>query len=297
MPRFALLNDRAVVRIGGPDAKNFLQGLVSNDTQKISSTRVIWAALLTPQGKYLADFAMFAAEGAVYLETASESAEALVKKLSMYKLRSDVTIEPAEDWAAAAVFDDGAAAAFGLDETPGAAKAFAGGAAYVDPRLAAAGARIAAPAQSLAAALAEAGLSKTDAEDYDAHRLALGLPGGPRDMTPEKALLLESGFDELNGVDWDKGCYMGQELTARTRYRGLVKKRLIPVDVAGGAPAPGALVLDAEGREAGEIKSSRGGRALALLRLARMAGPLSTEGAAVIPVIPGWMKLPAAEDA
>ena len=101
---------------------------------------------------------------------------------------------------------------------------------------------------------------------YDALRLSLGVPDGSRDLPVEKALLLESGFDELHGVDWDKGCYMGQELTARTKYRGLVKRRLFPVRVDGPLPAPGTAI-QRNGQEVGEIRSGSGDRALAMLRL------------------------------
>jgi hypothetical protein len=115
-------------------------------------------------------------------------------------------------------------------------------------------------------ALETAGFAAADRGAYDALRIHLGLADGSRDMEVEKAILLENGFDELHGVDWDKGCYMGQELTARTRYRGLIKKRLVPVAVDGPLPAPGTPVMF-EGKEAGEIRSGVEGAALALMRL------------------------------
>src|SRR5207244_12394433 len=108
--------------------------------------------------------------------------------------------------------------------------------------------------------------TQADFTGWDRHRLALGVPDGSRDLVPDKSILLEAGFDELNGVDWQKGCYVGQELTARTKYRGLIKKRLFPVHIEGPAPPPGTMVT-AEGRDAGEIRSSRDGEGLALLRL------------------------------
>ncbi|HTT80545.1 MAG TPA: tRNA-modifying protein YgfZ, partial [Stellaceae bacterium] len=128
---------------------------------------------------------------------------------------------------------------------------------------------------------------------YDRHRLALGVPDGSRDLVPEKSILLEAGFDELNGVDWQKGCYVGQELTARTKYRGLVKRRLFPVEIAGAPPAPGAII-SANGHEAGEMRSSQGGLGLALLRLDAVAegGRLEVEGATLTPFRPHWMRLP-----
>ena len=123
------------------------------------------------------------------------------------------------------------------------------------------------------------------------------MPDGSRDLTVDKALLLENGFDELNGVDWQKGCYMGQELTARTKYRALIRKRLFPVRVEGALPAPGTSIHK-DGQEVGELRSGSGTRALAMLRLdAVKAGqPLTADGASLVPEIPGWMRLPETAD-
>jgi folate-binding protein YgfZ len=135
------------------------------------------------------------------------------------------------------------------------------------------------------------GLPEAPLADYEALRLKFGVPDGSRDLPVEKALLLESGFDELHGVDWKKGCYMGQELTARTKYRGLVKKRLFPVQVEGTLPAPGTIV-ERNGEEVGEIRSGAGNRALAMLRLEAVEGSLTAGGARIVPQKPDWMKLP-----
>jgi folate-binding protein YgfZ len=133
-------------------------------------------------------------------------------------------------------------------------------------------------------------------EDWDAHRLALGLPEGSRDLETDKTVLLEAGFDELSGVSWTKGCYMGQELTARTKYRGLLKKRLFPVVITGPLPAPGTPVTQ-EGAEVGEMRSGRDGLGLALLRIEAVeaGGAMACGEAALTPRIPGWMTLPARE--
>jgi folate-binding protein YgfZ len=125
----------------------------------------------------------------------------------------------------------------------------------------------------------------------------LGVPDGSRDLVVEKALLLENGFDELNGVDWQKGCYMGQELTARTKYRALIRKRLFPVRVEGALPEPGAPVRLGE-QEVGELRSGVGGHALAMLRVdvARSGQALSAGETRLVAEIPHWMKLPEASD-
>jgi hypothetical protein len=140
-------------------------------------------------------------------------------------------------------------------------------------------------------------------EQFDRLRLSLGIPDSNRDLIPDKSILLESGFDELHGVDWQKGCYMGQELTARTKYRGLVRKRLLPVSIIGPAPAPGSSIMSGE-KEVGEMRSqtSDGTLGLAMIRLEaldalRLGQPVTLQsGAATLtPILPDWVKLPASE--
>ena len=283
-PSFSLIPHRSVIAVGGADRVEFLQGLISNDTTKVAPGRAVWAALLTPQGRFLND--MFVADGGddtLLLETERERAPALAKKFSLYKLRSKVTVEDrSAAMEVAVVFGAGAEKALQID----------GAVSFIDPRLAELGVRVLAPAGKAAALLSARGITAAPLDDYDALRLSLGVPDGSRDLPVEKALLLESGFDELNGVDWKKGCYMGQELTARTKYRGLVKKRLFPVSVQGALPAPGTSVYLA-GKEVGELRSGSGRRALALLQTeaARGPGPLTADGVQVVPVIPPWMRL------
>ena len=140
--------------------------------------------------------------------------------------------------------------------------------------------------------LTETGAIEADVSEYDRLRLSLGIPDGSRDLVLDKSILLEAGFDELNGVDWNKGCYIGQELTARTRYRGLIKKRLFPVQIEGPAPPPGAIITT-DGHEAGEMRSSRDGMGLALLRLEAVeSGQKLTVGETrIAPIRPDWMRL------
>jgi folate-binding protein YgfZ len=147
-------------------------------------------------------------------------------------------------------------------------------------------------------ALAEAGLAAGDEEAYDRLRITLGLPDGSRDLPVERAILLENGFDELNGVDWEKGCYMGQELTARTKYRALIRKRLLPVEIEGPLPEPGAEVMAGD-KKAGEMRSARDGIGLALLKLECVQGdaPLTAGEATLRPFTPSWIRLPAPEEA
>jgi folate-binding protein YgfZ len=289
-----MLDARGVLEIAGAERAAFLQGLVSNDVAKAAPDRALYAALLTPQGKYLHDFFVVVQGDALYLDAEAARLDDLRRRLSIYKLRSKVTIGDASDrFCVAAVCGAGALHRLGLAETPGAARGFAAGVAYVDPRLADLGARLLLPHAAAATALAEIGTAPGDAAAYDRLRLALGVPDGSRDLEIDKTILLEAGFDELNGVDWQKGCYIGQELTARTKYRGLIKKRLMPVDIEGPLPAPGAAIMLAAA-EAGEMRSGRDGQGLALLRLdavaqAEAAGTPLTAGAARLrPHKPAW---------
>jgi folate-binding protein YgfZ len=295
-----LLEDRGVLRVAGADAVAFLQGLVSNDVRKTEQGRAIYAALLTPQGRYLHDM-MIAGEpgsGALLIETERARLADLKRRLTLYKLRAKVTIEEmGGGMAVAAIWPGGALAALGLPEQAGATQSWQGGIAYVDPRLAALGARAILPLASAAAALASAGLAQGTLGDYERLRIGLGVPAGGRDLVVEKSILLENGFDELNGVDWQKGCYVGQELTARTKYRGLVKKRLLPVAISGTLPAPGSAVL-LDGAEVGEMMSGvaegANGLGLALLRLdavrrAESGAELRAGDARLKPMRPDWM--------
>ncbi len=287
---FVAFGGRGLLAVTGEDRQQFLQGLISNDVDKVSPTRAIHAALLTAQGKYLHDFFVVALEETLILDGEAAQLADLQRRLGLYRLRAKVTLGAAPgDLAVFAAFGDGAVAALGLPDEPGAARQFADGVVFVDPRLAALGARLIAPRETAAAALRAAGFAEADFAAYDRLRLAQGVPDGSRDLPIEKAILLEAGFDELNGVDWQKGCYIGQELTARTKYRGLVKKRLMPVRVEGTLPPPGTpITLD--GKEAGELRSGRDGIALALLRLEAVAGGQSLQAgeARVTALKPDW---------
>lgn len=265
----AELPARGVIEVAGADRVSFLNGLVSNDVARAAPGQAVWAALLTAQGRYLADFFIYFDGERLLLETQASAVAGLVQRLNRFRLRAAVRIEDVS-----ATFQTYAVWHGMPPEVPVTAP---------DPRLHEAGYR-----------LLSAGALRTTAtaEEYAVFRLGLGLPDGPPDLEPEKTLLLEAGFDELNGVDWQKGCYMGQELTARTKYRGLVKRRLVPVRLDGMAPPPGTPVLS-DGVEVGTMRSGSGSWGLATLRLDALDKPLLAGGVSLSPVVPQWMKLPA----
>ncbi len=298
MAFYTPLPHRALIVATGGDRFSFLQGLVSNDMRKVERGGTVWAALLTPQGKFLHEFFIFPLRDAVYLECERARRDDLLTRLSHYKLRSKVELAADDTLASGAAWGDDTAAALNLSSDADALLVRNGGIVYRDSRLVEAGARWALPADAAGSVLEACGLKPSTAEACDFHRLTLGLPDGSRDMEIEKALLLESGFEELHGVDFQKGCYMGQELTARTHYRARIKKRLMPVTIDGPTPAPGTA-LKADGANAGEMKSAQGGCGMALVRLEawKKMGEraLEADGSAVRPNVPTWMVLPDAE--
>lgn len=266
----ALLDDRAVIALGGPDARGLLQGLITNDIERFSPRRALYAALLTPQGKILFDFLIAEGNGAVLLDCAAETADALVKRLLMYRLRAKVEIERRGQLSVMAAWDG--------EPLPG--KVFA------DPRLPALGSR------SILAAAELPARSET-ADVYRRHRLDLGVPEGA-DFGQDSLFALDAGLEDLHGVDFKKGCYIGQELTARMKHRGTARKRLLPVATVDGSalPAPSTAVT-AEGKSIGEIASTYGARGFALIRLDRWdeagAAPLATDGISVTLSKPQWL--------
>ena len=286
---FVPLAARAAVRVTGEDRKIFLQGLVSSDATKIAADTALHAGFLTAQGRFLHEFFMLEIGDAVLLEGEAARLGDLLRRLKIYKLRAKIALEPAPEFAVGAFWGADVGAAFGLPETPGAAKQLAGGIVYVDPRLSALGVRALLPAPALETVASEHGFVSGALGEYDALRVSLGVPDGSRDLAIEDALLLENGFDELGSVDFKKGCYVGQEVTARMKYRGLVKKRLLPVTLDGPAPAIGTKILQ-DGAEAGEMRSSVGDKGLALLRLDALDKPsaLVAGEATLVATKPAW---------
>jgi folate-binding protein YgfZ len=294
---FSIDTFRSPVAVEGEDRQTFLQGLISNDTRRVGARQAVYSAFLTPQGKFLHDFTVAEVGGRYLLDPEAERRADLIKRLSMYRLRSKVKVADAADWAVIVFCGPQALEKLGLAPTAGLAQPLGGGVVFVDPRLPALGARAFLPRGEAEAIAGSAGFSAAPFERYESLRIALGVPSGSRDLVPDKGILLENGFEELNAIDWDKGCYMGQELTARTRYRGLVRKRLLPVEISGAAPAPGTPLLLGE-IEAGELRSlgPDGRHGLAMVRLehldrARSEG-LAAGEARLRPAVPDWVRLP-----
>lgn len=287
-PLYVPLDDRGIVAVDGPEAGPFLQGLISNDIELVSADRSIYAALLTPQGKFLHDFFVARRGEGYLLDCEGPRTGDLGQRLVAYRLRADVALADAtEDYRVVALFGAGGGT-FDLPEEAGAAAPCAGGTIMRDPRAGALGLRAVLPRARDLGFLEQAGFAPGHVVDYERHRIAHGAPDGSRDMEVGRATLMECGFEALNGVDFAKGCYVGQELTARTKHRGLVRRRLARVALDGPLPPAGTPIMAGE-REVGEIRSGQGDAALAVLRLERIAAageagtPLTAGGARVIP--------------
>lgn len=279
------LPDRGLIHITGPDARDFLQGLVSQDMHRVDGERAVYSAFLSPQGKFLYDFFVCELNDGLLIDCEGARRSDFFKRLSMYKLRSAVELtDVTADYQVYGLLD-----ALDFSER-GQAKALGDGVVYADPRLLDMGCRAVLPAGTITP-LEDTELSEGAFDQYEHHRIALGLADGSRDMAVDKALLLENGFEELDGVSFTKGCFMGQELTARTRYRGLVKKRLLPVRIDGPAPEKDAL-LYAGDSEAGEMRTSSGDLGLALVRLNQLDdGVAFTAGETTLrPYVPDWVR-------
>ena len=294
-PLASRLDHRAVLEISGPDAVSFLNGITSNDVGRVGPESAIWTAFLTAQGKFLHEFQIAQAPGgALWLDVEVDRRDHLLKRLKLYKLRSDVTLTPRDDLAVAALLGERALGLLDLPALEGYTRPFGDGVAFTEPRLARLGARAILPAAGMDATLTDAGFAAGTLADFDRLRLRLGIPDGSRDLEIEKATLMESGFDELHGISWEKGCFLGQELTARMKYRGLAKKRLVPVHLDGPTPAPGTE-LRRNGKSAGTLRSAVDGLGLALLRVDQLDTEAAVSGfeagtARAVPEKPDWAR-------
>ena len=237
---------RTIVEISGTDAEHFLQGLITNDTAHLADG-LVYAAILTPQGKYLADFFLVPHGDSILMDVDAELAPGLLQRLTMYKLRADVAITQTD-----------------LQVRRGTGPAPDG--ALADPRHPDMGWRLYGP---------EAG---DDGTDFDAIRVAHCIPQTGIELTPD-TFILEAGFERLNGVDFRKGCYVGQEVTARMKHKTELRKGLATVEIDGSAPI--GTEITADGKPAGTLYTQSGGRAIAYLRFDRATGPMQAGGATV----------------
>ena len=263
--KIALLPDRGVISLTGPDAEKLLQGVITNDMDLLGAQPAIHAGLLTPQGKILFDFLLQRRDDGFLIDCARAQRDALLKRLAMYKLRAKIEIAPREDRCIA--ISDSAA--------PG---------LFADPRTANLGFR--GFVESAPAA---------ESKDYDARRIALGIADSEADIGSGELFPHEANLDQLGAVSFSKGCYVGQEVVSRMEHRGTARTRILPLTLDGPAPAKGTAIR-AGAKQIGTMLSSSGDRALGLLRLDRLADAaeagdrLLTESVEVHVIKPAWAR-------
>jgi len=255
----ARLDSRALIRVSGAEARPFLHNLLTQDVETLADGDLRFSALLSPPGRLLFDLFLRGEADGVLLDVAADRRDALLQRLSMYRLRAQVTIGS----------DDRPVFA----SWPETADGFA-----PDPR---------APGLGGRRYGGEVGTNAAEA-DWQAHRLAVGVPDPALDAPSDKTYPIEANFDLLNGVDFQKGCFVGQETTSRMKRRGSIRTRMLPIAFDGPPPPFGAEVLNGELR-AGEVLSGQDGAAMALLRLDRLEGTLTVAGRPVEVRRPGWM--------
>lgn len=275
--RIAELTRRGVVAVGGPEAEHFLNNLVTAEVTRAAPGQSVLAALLSPQGKILFDFIIVRDGERFMVDIARDQIEAFIKRLTMYRLRAKVTIEDVS-------------AANRVVALWGANIPHIDGAAAPDPRLASLGWRIVMPSDW---PVEYRDFVRVSEADYDRHRIALGIPEGGIDFAFGDAFPHDADMDDLGGVDFDKGCYIGQEVVSRMEHRGTARRRFITVTADAALPAPGTELKAGE-RPVGTLGSSADGSGLALVRLDRAkealdAGtPIMADGTPVTLTIPGW---------
>jgi folate-binding protein YgfZ len=264
------LDDRAVLMVSGPEATVFLQGLITNDVGGLTEGKAMYAAFLTPQGKILFDFLVLLREGAFLLDCRADLADALAKRLLMHRLRSKVAIERRNDLIVIAGWNTARPASGSI----------------ADPRLNGLGWRAIMPSDALP--------KDADAPTaYLEHRLDCGVPDGT-DFGQDRIFALDADLDELHGVSFEKGCYVGQELTARMKHRGTARKRVMPLETVDGSTlAPPDAPIASRAGEVGMLISTYGSRGFALLRLDRLAdanpSELNVAGTLVRVTRPAWL--------
>jgi folate-binding protein YgfZ len=282
----ALLPERGVIKIAGDDARKFLNGLITSDAGKVAPKNAAFAALLTPQGKIVADFIVAEAEpatgGGFFLDCPRALALTLVERLNFYKLRAKVIVEDlSEILGVMAVWEGAASADYGL--------------CYADPRLPDLGWRCMLAPHRVNEAAAAIGAEFVDAAAYEVHRIALAVPRGGLDFMYGDAFPHETDMDQLGGIDFAKGCFVGQEVVSRMEHRGTARTRLVAVRFEGFAPEPGASVSAGQ-KSLGTLGSSVQGRGLAMLRLDRLgealaAGEAVTAGGVALQAVkPAWAR-------
>ncbi len=262
---YCRLTNRTIIEIKGNDREVFLQGIITQDVKHLESESILYSLMLSPQGKFQFDFFIIQVEGAWLIDVNTTRAQVLVQRLQLFKLRADISIQINVNWQVGV-----SSAKLEMENC------------FSDPRLKDLGYRF--YDQNI--------IDKTPSDDYEILRLSLGIPDGAQDMIIDKSIPLEWGMDELHAISWNKGCYMGQELTARSRYVGQIRKRVFPITFK----VPGKYAVGekfwADGQEVGELRAINDNFGLAILKLEALKTEISMNNYPIEVHKPSWMILP-----
>ncbi|HRW29617.1 MAG: folate-binding protein YgfZ [Alphaproteobacteria bacterium] len=259
--------NRAIITLSGPERQSLLQGIITNNIDRLNHEPAIYSALLTPQGKFLYDFILSERDNSIYMDCEAQFQPALLQRLMMYRLRRDVEILDRNEQYTIITSSQP------LDEY---------GFSFSDPRYPDLGYR----------AIVENMPEGSNDKPYHMRRISLGIPEGTHDFIMDKSTILEGHFEALNGVDFKKGCYVGQEVTARMKYRGKVKKQMFPVTLSGSAPEFGSFIMDKNGNKIGDLRSRCDKNAIALFNVEKMefGKEYSCCDIKVTPFMPAFLK-------
>lgn len=295
---YTSLSDRGVISISGSDSLAFLQGIVTNDVEGVSSKQFIYAAILTPQGKYLHDFFITKFGCNFLLDCPANQISELIKRLKMYRLRAKVEIEDqSKNFSVLSIVKAGPKNDITISDAPGSAAKYRDGVAFVDPRLTELGIRVIIPGSSAEDLFQNTDLKSKKLDCYKSVLCSLGVPDGNSYEILRQAFPMEIGFDELNAISFDKGCYVGQEVTIRMKIRKLIKKRLVPFTFHGIIPTLGSKI-QANGKDVGQVFAAENEVGIAMLRLETLDQVLNrgvellAEGTLIKAVKPSWVEIP-----
>ena len=262
--KYIELEDSAFFEIKGIEKNSFLQGLITNDINKCKINKSIYSAFLTPQGKFVADFFIAKLKNSFLFETHEKLIDELIKKLNFYKLRADVKLDKNTKYSSLAIYDKNKL--FDNLIAEGDSKIIDNGIIFIDPRKNIMGLKAFIEKTYVNDFCIKYSLQKDSLVDYDQKRIENLIPHSILDLQINKSVLLENNFDSINAIDWEKGCYIGQEITARMRYRSLLKKSLTKIIIIKGNIISGDEIFF-ENKKIGNVSSFNNNIGLAMLRI------------------------------
>jgi len=294
---YTTLIDRGILSITGPDSLAFLQGIVTNDLEKLNEKTALYSAILTPQGKYLHDFFIFELEGNIHIDCPKNQIDSLEKKLNMYRLRANLEITKLGDaYSIISLTGPGISDIMHPEQGIVNSELYGKGIVVFDPRLNQLGARAVLKKKSASDILNNKEFTEKNYEDYNKLEITLGIPGSIDAVFLRSAFPLELGYSELNAISFNKGCYVGQEVTARMNVRNLVKKRLVPVSFEGESLKAGTTI-SIQDKPVGQVFAKANDKGIVMFRIDRLLQIIERKEGLIVgqtkvrPTLPDWFNL------